>query len=157
MHPKTKLIAAFIAAFGLSASGTFAATDSTQAGWSSWQGKEISISAVQVAKQGRGRDDVIEHPVCDDRGDDLACVLAAKGRGGRDDGVEHPNCDDHGDDLACVVASKGRGGHDDVVPEDLPHELEALAAKGSGRGTRTLGGSGCDGADDIEDVHPECA
>jgi hypothetical protein len=130
MHAKTKLIAVLVAALGLSASSTFAATDSTQAGWSNWQTYEVSDTAAQLAKRGRGgRDDVIEHPTCDDRSDDLACVLAAK----------------------------GRGGHDDVLPEDPQPEIEMLGAKGSGKnGTRTPGGSGCDGADDIADDHPAC-
>lgn len=109
MITKTKLAAALFAALGIAASGAFAATDASRASWTSWQDRDTANAVGQLAKKGRGgRDDVIEHPTCDDHGNDLACALASKGRGKdgkkpEDNGVDAPDaCDDHGDDRACA-------------------------------------------------------
>ena len=97
MHTKTKLTTALIAAVGLTAStASFAAIDASRTTWTSWQDLGGSSIVHQVAAKGRGgRDDVIERPTCDDRSDDLACILADKGRG--KDGTKP---EDNGVDLA---------------------------------------------------------
>ena len=92
MNAKTRLIAAIIAALGLTASGSFAATDSTYTTGSNWQGEGIFSL---VGKMGAG------NPLQPRSG----IILAASGRGkdgnkAEDDGVDAP---DAPDELDCDV------------------------------------------------------
>ena len=95
MNAKTQLIAAIVAAFGLTASASFATTDSNYTASSGLQGEGIFSPAGRT-----GADNPLQPS--------SAMILAASGRGKdgtkpEDDGVDAPDAPDAPDELDCDV------------------------------------------------------